>query len=516
MAYPARKHAISVVQQLLGIVPKELQTKTQYIYLSGEKTTFRHDTDRELPFRQESNFFYLSGCAVPSSALLLAYTPTTHKLVTKLFIPAEDPLETMWSPPPPTLDAASRTHDADGIFFTSTLTNALQDIPSSDAAVLHVLPTAPTFPAHLQPPLAGQATDEYLYRALGEARLIKTEEEIALMRVANTISSRAHEVVMRLLGKGVRSALPVKRDTPPLPGDWLIEKESEAEAVFVASCRREGAVHQAYLPIVAASTRASTLHYCCNDKEFAWGPTTHTHEDGHLTHAHGLEGHEVQPQVLLIDAGCEWSCYAADITRTMPVGNGGKFTAEAGAVYELVLQMQKDALALVRASTHWDDVQQACHVTLTRGFLKLGIFKGSEEDILNSDVTTAFFPHGVGHSIGLDVHDVPHASKPPAATNTTIPALSKQHPKFHTYLRLRLPLRAGMVVTVEPGIYFSPHLLAAVRNSPLIDHALLARYEPVGGVRIEDVVLVTETGHEILSPVGKERDWVEGVCSGAL
>lgn len=100
------------------------------------------------------------------------------------------------------------------------------------------------------------------------------------------------------------------------------------------------AVHQAYLPIVAASTRASTLHYCCNggnDKEFAWGPLGHDHRNSNSFSA----GKELKPQVLLIDAGCEWTCYAADITRTMPVGHGGKFTPEAKAIYELVLEMQK-------------------------------------------------------------------------------------------------------------------------------------------------------------------------------
>ena len=99
-------------------------------------------------------------------------------------------------------------------------------------------------------------------------------------------------------------------------------------------------MHQAYLPIVAASTRASTLHYCCNNREFAWGPVKpHDHHNKNdLTHGHSKE---LNPQVLLIDAGCEWNCYASDITRTMPVGNGGKFTPEARAIYELVLEMQK-------------------------------------------------------------------------------------------------------------------------------------------------------------------------------
>lgn len=100
------------------------------------------------------------------------------------------------------------------------------------------------------------------------------------------------------------------------------------------------AVHQAYLPIVAASTRASTLHYCCNDREFAWGPVnSHDHHNvDELAHS---GDRQLLPQVLLIDAGCEWNCYASDITRTMPVGNGGKFTPEARAIYELVLEMQK-------------------------------------------------------------------------------------------------------------------------------------------------------------------------------
>ena len=100
------------------------------------------------------------------------------------------------------------------------------------------------------------------------------------------------------------------------------------------------AVHQAYLPIMAASTRASTLHYCCNDKEFAWGPVNpHDHRNGNEFAHDGAK--EFNPQVLLIDAGCEWNCYASDITRTMPIGNGGQFTPEAKAIYELVLLMQK-------------------------------------------------------------------------------------------------------------------------------------------------------------------------------
>jgi len=115
------------------------------------------------------------------------------------------------------------------------------------------------------------------------------------------------------------------------------------------------------------------------------------------------------------------------------------------------------------------------------------------------------------------VHDVPSASRPePESENKTIPELSRKHPLFYTYLRLRLPLEAGMVVTVEPGIYFSPHLLAPHRDSKFINHETLRRYESVGGVRIEDVVTITANGAENLTTVGKEVDWLEAVSSGSM
>jgi len=202
------------------------------------------------------------------------------------------------------------------------------------------------------------------------------------------------------------------------------------------------------------------------------------------------------------------------VTRTTPVGNGGRFTKEAREIYLLVLKMQEEAIRSLRPGIHWDTIHRQCHVTLVQGFLKLGIFKGKEEAILRSGVSAAFFPHGLGHSLGMDVHDVPSASKPAETLQTTIPEASAENPEFYTYLRLRLPLEAGMVLTAEPGIYFSPHLLAAVRNSDYINHDVLARYESVGGVRIEDVLLITETGSENLTTVGKNIDWVEHICSG--
>ncbi|KAI0275799.1 Creatinase/aminopeptidase [Russula aff. rugulosa BPL654] len=503
-----KDHARKTLQKLAGLLPSDSQTKPQIIVLAGSVTPYRNDTDRELAFRQVS----------PS---------ITSDPVITLFIPDAHPADLMWTVPPPTIPEARETYNVSNVLhtesFPSSFVSALNAAPD---ALVHTLPQISQFPA-LPPTLFADAShsssssDAYLLSALHRARLTKSDAEVQRVRRANEISSRAHEVVMRVLGAGVRTAsLPaaVSRDDDMsprhhslLPGEWLIEREAEAEAIFVASCRREGAVHQAYLPIVAASTRAATLHYCCNDREFAWGPLAAHDRANRVEFAQASPGsRQLLPQVLLIDAGCEWDNYASDITRTMPVGNGGKFTPKARAIYELVLEMQTASFKVLKPELHWDAVQLLCHRVLVRGFQKLGIFRAETEEaaILASGISAAFFPHGVGHSLGLDVHDVPSASKP-----VPNPRLSA---KFYEYLRLRLPLKVGMVVTVEPGIYFHQHLLTGVRNSRFIDQEVLSQYEPVGGVRIEDVVLITPNGAENLTKVRSDVEWIEGVCSGNL
>ncbi|KAJ7685148.1 Creatinase/aminopeptidase [Mycena polygramma] len=541
--YPATQHVLRTCEQLCALLPESEKTKPQILLFAGGVVEYRNDTDREIAFRQESNFYYLSSCTVPGSYLLVVFqlgTSLDRTPSVELFIPEANLADMMWSVPPPSLAAAQETHDVTCVHPLVKLSDAISEKLKLPNALFHTLPRAsPLFPAvsedYLQPVLTqegGAATDFYLLSALHHTRLLKDAHEVELITKACDISSRAHEVVMRVLGAAVKGGIVAGAgagvDRPLLPSEWLIEREAEAEAIFVASCRREGAVHQAYLPIVAASNRASTLHYCCNggnDKEFAWGPVgAHDHQNTDSLSS----GRHLKPQVLLIDAGCEWTCYAADITRTMPVGNGGKFTPEAKAIYELVLEMQKSCMEILKPGLHWDAAHLLSHRVLVRGFQKLGIFKSptspnsgswaSEEAILASGTSAAFYPHGLGHSLGMDVHDVPSASKP--TVNPTITennaGVELGHSSFYEHLRLRLKLQAGMVVTVEPGIYFSPHLLASVRESALIDHEVLKRYESVGGVRIEDVVHITPNGVENLTKVKSDVEWIEGVCSGAL
>ncbi|KAG2043984.1 metallopeptidase family M24-domain-containing protein [Suillus americanus] len=531
-SYYARLHVQRTFEQLMNVLPLQLKEKPQVILLAGGRTPFRNDTDRELPFRQESNFYYLSGCSVPGSFLLALYQPehtnASTRLSVKLSIPEIQAADLMWSVPPPTIEEAKQLFDVTDIVHGSELQSTIELLLQSHSeAVFHTLPrNSPLFPTLPEEYMATivtsethTATDAYLLSSLHNTRLIKDENEVTMLRRANDISSRAHETVMRVLGNAVQGKILQAKgagiDRPLLPGEWLIEKEAEAEAIFVASCRREGAVHQAYLPIVAASRRAATLHYCCNDREFTWGPVKpHDHlNHGALTHGPAPE-RQLEPQLLLIDAGCEWDCYSADITRTMPVGNGGKFTEKGKQIYSLVLEMQQKSMETLKPGVHWDTIQLLCHQILVEGFLDLGLFKGSKDEILRSGISSAFFPHGVGHSLGMDVHDVPSASKP--INNTTIPQDKVGHPSFYTYLRLRLPLAEGMVVTVEPGIYFHEHLLKAVEKSEYVNHTLLEEYREMGGVRIEDDILITSDGYENLTKVRSDVEWLESVCSGEI
>lgn len=203
---------------------------------------------------QESNFYYLTGCSIPSSFALLTASSITSDPVITLFIPDSHPADLMWSIPPPTIAEARKTHNVSNILhiesFISSFVSALTAEPE---ALVHTLPQTAQFPV-LPPLFAGAAhssspVDAYLLLALHRARLTKSDAEVQRIRRANEISSRAHEVVMRVLGAGVRAAplqahassdSEMPRRHPVLPGEWLIEREVEAEAIFVASCRREG------------------------------------------------------------------------------------------------------------------------------------------------------------------------------------------------------------------------------------------------------------------------------------
>jgi Xaa-Pro dipeptidase len=285
--------------------------------------------------------------------------------------------------------------------------------------------------------------------------VVKSTYELALITFANEVSTAAHVAVMKAANTAIN--------------------ERELEALFMKICMDKGCREQAYPCIVASGTSAATLHYVKNNAALA------------------------NKLNILLDAGAEASCYASDITRTFPIN--GKFTTESRAIYEIVLRMQLECIDMLKAGILWDDVHAHAHRVAIDGLLKLGILKGDADEIFTKRTSVAFFPHGLGHYLGLDTHDT--------GGN---PNYSDADSMFR-YLRVRGMLPAGCVVTVEPGIYFCRFMIEPYlqneEQSRYIDADVLAKYWDVGGVRIEDNVLVTAEGHRNLTPTPKSVEDVE-------
>ncbi|PHH72671.1 hypothetical protein CDD82_5855 [Ophiocordyceps australis] len=359
---------------------------------------------------------------------------------------------------PHSADDALTKYDVDEVKYTTDLNPILtrlaaQSAPSTVYALANQVPDYVTF-------LEFASKDFSALRpAIETARIVKDEYEVAMMRKANHISGQAHKAVVEAARKAAN--------------------ERQLEAVFVQHCIANAAKEMAYPPIFASGTAAATLHYVDNDKPL----------DGKLN--------------LLVDAGAEWDNYAADITRTFPLD--GKFTPESRQIYDIVYAMQQESLQLIKAGALWDDIHLHAHTVAIRGLVALGILRGSEKEILDARTSVAFFPHGLGHYLGLDTHDV--GGNPDPADKDAL----------FRHLRLRAKLPAGSVVTVEPGIYFCHFIIKPYLEDPahakFIDSSVLEKYWAVGGVRIEDNVVVTQDGYQNLTTAVKDPESLEALVA---
>jgi Xaa-Pro aminopeptidase len=259
---------------------------------------------------------------------------------------------------------------------------------------------------------------------------------------------------LKLMRKAARiSAMAHKRVMQACkPGVW----EYQLEALFVQECSHKGARAQAYPSIVGAGDNGCTLHYIDNRDQLQ------------------------DEQMLLIDAGCELDCYASDITRSYPVN--GRFSDAQRQLYELVLAAQEAAIDKIKPGNPWNDLHDAAVRTITRGLIKLGILKGTLAKSIKDEKYKAFFPHRTGHWIGMDVHDVGDY-------------------KVDGEWRL---LEPGMVLTIEPGIYI-----------PSGTKGVAKKWWGIG-IRIEDDVLVTKEGSEVLTKDAPKRiDEIEAIMAGS-
>jgi len=357
------------------------------VYLAGEPSRAYEDSDMGPVFRQRRYFYYVTGANFEDAAA--TYDLAEDSLI--LWIPsAGSPRDVLYSGRPPTRAECEAVTDVDHVRDIGELDNYLRERlfglfgSRGTLYVLHPsqVPHAATT-IHLHPHYARRdrlASPNLLYGtgfdpqavkpkidstslqpAMDRARVRKTPYEIAQIRRANVVSGYAHRAVLEHLGQ--------------------MTSERDVEAVFVATSIRAGAKSQAYAPIAGSGENASMLHYSSNDEEFG------------------------DRQLLVLDAGAEWGCYASDVTRTLPLTPGG-FTPHAWRVYQAVEKMQAAAIALVKPGARYLTLQAAATVIAAEELRSIGVLKGTTVDILQSGVVAAFFPHGLGHHVGLEVHDV--------------------------------------------------------------------------------------------------------------
>lgn len=382
--------------------------------------------DAHYLYRYDSYFYYLSGFPEPESVMVLLAGDTPRSI---LFCLDKNLERETWDGFRFGPDAAREVFGFDECYSITELDarmpQLLADQPSlychlgADAAWdTRVLGWINAVRAQVRSGVAAPSAVHDLHRWLDDMRVVKDEHELAAMRRAADISSRAHVRAMR----AARTA----------------GHEYEVEAELLYEFRRGGAQAPAYTSIVAAGANACVLHYVSNDAPLRQG------------------------DLLLIDAGCEFNGYAADITRTFPVS--GRYTPAQRDVYEVVLAAQAAAITATRPGARWNEPHDAALRVLAQGMIDFGLCSGSLDKVLENGDYRRFYMHRTGHWLGLDVHDAGEY-------------------KCDNQWRL---LEPGMVLTAEPGFYIRP------------GEGVPAHFENIG-IRIEDDVLVTVDGYEVLT-----------------
>lgn len=420
---------------------ENMQPNSIAVIPAAHEATRSYDT--EYKFRQDSDFLYLTGFPEPDAIAVIA--PSSKKPFT-LYVRPRDPLMETWFGRRQGVEGAVKNYKADRSFsvekFPADLAKLLDGhdhlyyrfaVDSSlDAQIIGYLSNQrvrrlkTAYPPHtiIDPTII-----------IGEMRLHKTSEEIGLMQTAATISAEAHTLAMQRVKPGMN--------------------EFQIESMIESYMRDKGASGVAYNSIVGGGGNATILHYVENNMPL---------KDGDL---------------LLVDAGAEFQGYAADITRTFPVN--GKFSKAQREVYDVVLETQLSCIEATRTGNTVKARQEYSIELLTEGMKKLGLLKGKTKELIRKKSYLKYYMHGVGHYLGLDVHDAGRYFTDQSAKNSR-------------------PFAPGMVLTVEPGLYIPPD-----------DKTAPAKYRGIG-IRIEDDVLVTKEGNlNLTAKVAKDPEEIEAV-----
>ncbi len=398
------------------------------------------NNDVEHDYRQDSDFYYLSGFEEPESVLVLQ---ANGRKVT-MFVRPRDAEREVWDGARAGVDGAVSAFGASQAFAIGELASKLPGLMEHAERLYYRVGRDRSFDEKVFSAL------ESIRRTKGtrdncpheivdpgsilhEMRLRKSDGEIECMRRAASITKEAHIAAMRAAKPGMF--------------------EYELEAILLETFRKRGSPRVAYGSIVGSGPNATTLHYTANTRKM-------------------LDG-----ELVLIDAGCEVGLYASDVTRTFPVN--GRFSKEQRAIYEIVLAAQLAGIDAVRVGSTNEHIHRAAVEAVTSGLVRIGLLSGSVTELIEKEKYKPFFMHGTAHWLGLDVHDVGRYKSAGAAR----------------------PLQPGMVTTVEPGVYIAENCTTVAPEWRGI------------GVRIEDDVLVTEHGPDVLTRgVPKTVDEVEVTC----
>jgi len=418
-------------------------TENSIAIIPANREYLRNGKDNYYAFRQDSDFYYLTGFTEPEALAILIPNREQGEFI--LFTRPRDKTAERWTGPRVGPEGAIEQFGADEAFSIDTIEEKMLLLLANRDTCYYAFGKRPDFERQLEAWLnqvraqirkginapQDMKNVEAIIHAL---RLIKSEEEIALMCKACEISALGHVHAMQACKPGLN--------------------ESALHATLLHTFYQHQCQDVAYTPIVAAGANACVLHYIANNADIN------------------------ENDLVLIDAGGEYQHYAADITRTFPAN--GRFSGECKAIYELVLAAQVAAIDEAQAGNAWITMQETILKILCQGLVDLGILSGNVDDLIEQRAFEPFYMHLSGHWLGLDVHDVGDYKVDGAWR----------------------PLEAGMVLTVEPGLYIAPD-----------NNDVDPRFRGIG-VRIEDDILITHAKADVLSKdVPKEIDDIEALMS---
>jgi Xaa-Pro aminopeptidase len=434
----------------------------------GHSLQPRNYANNAYPFRQNSHFLYYTGLAEPDLAMISFPEPDADILFSR---PA-DIDDIVWLGPRRSIEDMARGAEIGRVEDIAKLKETIDEIRRGNRSV-HYLPpyqysSALRIARLLQTRVesVGRNASVALMEQVADQRSVKSAEEIAEIEDALAITAKMHRAAMSIVRPGLRES----------------DVAGTIQGIALSAGRS-----QAFSPIV-------TVH-------------------GEVLHNSSRDG-VLEPGLLLLnDSGAESPMYyASDITRTYPVD--GKFTLRQAEIYQIVLDTHRAAIGMIKPKVSHTDLHLASCRVLAEGLKTAGLMKGNPEDAVAAGAHALFMPHNIGHMLGLDVHDMEDLGNVLYCKKKA----ARRGPFGLNYLSLNRPLKAGFVLTVEPGVYFIPALIERWRDEKkfpeFINYDKLGAWLSFGGIRIEDDVLVTSKGVRLLgTPIPKTIEEVESACA---